>query len=354
MDLSVVIVTHNVASLIEACLESLQRDCAALATELFVVDSASTDRTVAIVRERFPHVRVVENAANVGFSRGNNLALTACRGRHVALLNPDTIVAPGGLSGLVAYLDRNPAVGAAGPVLRLADGSIQVECARHLPRLGNLWQWLLLLDKLEWAVRFRKRPVEGRGDPPRGSAFDRLNLLAWPRARSCPIDSICGACMLLRREVLVRVGLLDEASPLYLDDIDYCRRIVDAGWPIHYVAEATITHLGGQSSGKLDRAGDLYAMQCHAIWLYLRKHDGGGAAAAFVAMVAGAAVVRLALCLAALVLVWGPRRGFWLRQRAMVTGLARWAFRWRRVAPRFGFASETLALPPLAMPGDTP
>jgi N-acetylglucosaminyl-diphospho-decaprenol L-rhamnosyltransferase len=244
------------------------------------------------------------------------------------------------LSGLVAYLDRHPGVGAAGPMLRLADESIQVECARHLPRLGNLWQWLLLLDKLEWAVRHRKRAADGRGDPPRGSLLDSLNLLAWPRLRTCAVESICGACMVVRSEVVKSVGMLDEASPLYLDDIDYCRRILDAGWPIHYVAESQVTHLGGKSSGQLLRAGDLYALQCHAIWLYLRKHEGALAAAAFVAIVAFASMVRGILCLAALALVWGRGRDFWLRQRAMVAGLARWSWRWPRRAPRFGFASE--------------
>lgn len=340
MDLSVVIVTHNVAPLVGDCLESLYRDCAGLEVEVFVVDSASSDATVEVVRERFPAVEIVGSPVNVGFSRGNNLALGSCRGRYVALLNPDTVVAPGGISGLVAYLDRNPQVGAAGPTLRLADGSIQVECARRLPRLANLWQWLLLLDKLDWAVRHRKHPAQGRGDPPRASLLDGLNLLAWPRTRTCAVESICGACMVVRAEVVKAVGLLDEASPLYLDDIDYCRRILDAGRPIHYVAEASVTHLGGQSSGKLQRAGDLYAMQCHAIWLYLRKHEGRAAAAAFVAMVALSSLARLALCFVALALVWGSGRGFWLRQRVMVAGLARWALRWPRRAPRFGFASE--------------
>jgi hypothetical protein len=340
MDLSVVIVTHNVAPLVADCLESLYRDCEGLEVEVFVVDSASSDETVEVVRERFAAARIVDSPVNVGFSRGNNLALGSCRGRYVALLNPDTVVTPGGISGLVSYLDRNPQVGAVGPRLRLADGSIQVECARRLPRLANLWQWLFLLDKLDWVVRHRKRFSQGRGDPPRASLLDGLNLLAWPRTRTCAVESICGACMVVRAEVVKEVGMLDEASPLYLDDIDYCRRILDAGRPIHYVAESSVTHLGGQSSGKLKRAGDLYAMQCHGIWLYLRKHEGGAAGAMFVAMVALASLVRLAICLVALALVWGGGRAFWLRQRAMVAGLARWALRWPRRAPRFGFASE--------------
>lgn len=343
MDLSVVIVTHNVSKLIGQCLDSLYRDCAALEIEVFVVDSASSDDTVAVVRDRFPAVHLVASEGNVGFSRGNNLALPLCRGRHVAMLNPDTIVTEGGITRLVEYLDRFPKVGAAGPTLYLADSSIQVECARYLPHVRNLLQWLLLVDKLEWAVRYRKGRVDGLGNPPRGTTCDRLNLLFWPRTRTCAVESICGACMVMRGRAVREVGLLDEASPLYLDDIDYCRRILDAGWPIHYVPHAAITHLGGQSSGKFHRDGDLYALQCHSIWLYLRKHHGPAAGMAFGAMAAFASVVRLAVCLPFLALARGPRRRFWQRQVGMVLGLGRWAWHWRKRAPRFGFVSEGAA-----------
>ncbi|MBL8488331.1 MAG: glycosyltransferase family 2 protein [Rhodocyclaceae bacterium] len=337
-ELSVVIVSYNVEGLLADCLASLRAEARRVPMEVFVVDSASRDGTVAMVRRDFPEVTVFASAENIGFSAGNNRALGLCRGRFVVLLNPDTVVHEGAFATLVDYLGRHPEAGAAGPTLRLGDGTIQSECARNLPRLSNVFQWLALLDKLEWKVRFGGRRTLTDRHPPPGTLLDRLNLLAWARDRNCAVESIAGACMLMRREVVDAVGFLDEALPLYLDDIDYCRRIHDAGWEIHYVADAAITHFWEQSSSQLRRAGDFYAMQCHALWLYFRKHEGSAAAGAFAAMVALAGLGRLVvtLPLAALFRTTPLRR-----QLHMVLGLCRWALRWPKTPPRFGFACET-------------
>ena len=337
-ELSVVIVSYNVEKLLADCLESLRVEARQVPMEVFVVDSASRDGTVEMVRRNFPEVTVFASPENIGFSAGNNRALGLCRGRYVVLLNPDTVVHEGALATLIEYLERHPETGMAGPTLRLGDGSIQSECARNLPHLSNVFQWLALLDKLEWKLRFRgRRPIADRHPPP-GTLFDRLNLLAWARDRNCAVESIAGACMLMRREVMEAVGALDEALPLYLDDIDYCRRVHDAGWEIHYVADATITHFWEQSSSQLRRAGDFYAMQCHALWLYFRKHEGPAAGGVFAAMVTMAGLGRLALTwpLASVFRTPSLRR-----QLHMVLGLCRWALRWPKTAPRFGFACET-------------
>jgi hypothetical protein len=340
-DLSVVIVTHNSEGDIAACLGSLERDCAGLEAEVFVVDSASTDRTVDLIRNRFSAVHLIVAENNVGFSAGNNLALPLCRGRRILLLNPDTLVHEGALKLMLRRLDEQPSAGLVGPTLRLENGEIQTECARHAPRVGNLFPWLLLLDKLEWFVRFRQRPRETTAHPPPGTLLDRFSLLSWTRDTSCAVESISGACMLMRREVFDQVGVLDAAAPLYLDDIDYCRRVRDAGWEIHFLPEATITHRWQRSSSQLSRDGDFYAMGCHSIWMYLRKHDGPLAAAAFALMAAVASPLRLAACRTALVLRPTGRRGFWERQSEMALGLTRWAWRWRKSPPRFGFANES-------------
>jgi len=340
VDLSVVIVSYNVAHLLDDCLKSLCRECAAMAAEVFVVDNASTDGTVELVRERYPQVRLRANRQNLGFSAGNNLVLPECRGRYIVLLNPDTVVHPGALRTLMRHLDEHPAVGAVGPTLCLEDGRIQPECARNLPRLSNLFSWLLLLDKVEWTLRYRRRRRKDVVHPPRGTLCDRFSLLPWARDQTCEVECICGACMMFRREVIQQIGLLDESSPLFLDDIDYCRRIRKAGWAIHYVAGATITHLWKQSTSQLKHAGHVYAMGCHAVWLYLRKHEGPGASMAFSAMACVASPLRVLASLAALALVRERRRVSWRRQLHMALGLGRWAFRVPKAAPRFGFASE--------------
>jgi GT2 family glycosyltransferase len=144
----------------------------------------------------------------------------------------------------------------------------------------------------------------------------------------------------MRREVVEGIGLLDEASPLYLDDIDYCRRIRDAGWQVHYVAEASITHFWKRSSSAFRREGDFYALGIHAIWLYLRKHDGSLAATIFCLMACFASPVRICVSSLGSIASKGEVRGFWKRQLNMAFGLTRWAFRIPKAPPRLGFAGE--------------
>ncbi len=143
---------------------------------------------------------------------------------------------------------------------------------------------------------------------------------------------------MIRREVIERVGLLDQTTPMYLEDIDYCRRIADAGWELRFVPEAEITHFWGRS-GASERDGDFYAMGCHSIWLYLRKHQSSGAALAFSLAARIAGIARLVPCAAGR-LIPGPHRPFARHQFGRALGLCRWAFRMPKTPPRFGFASE--------------
>ncbi len=339
-DLSVVIVTYNAKSLIDDCLTSLRTACEGLTAEVFVVDSASRDGTARHVREHHPHVHVIESPHNLGFSAGNNAALPKCRGRFVALLNPDTIVEPDAMRRLISELEANPHLGAVGPRLILADGSTQLEVARPLPTLANIWPWLALIDKLHHAVRDRGARTPCDAPPPRPRLLDGYYLLGWERDRTCDIPCLSGACMVIRGEAARHVGPLDEASPMYLDDIDYCKRLGDAGWTLRYVHEARVTHLWGASTAPLRRQGDFYALVCHALYLYFRKHRGRAAAAAYALLALAAAVFRAPVCLAMSRLAKEPARAEWRRRLALTAGLFRWAARLRKRAPRFGFKYE--------------
>lgn len=337
--LSVVIVSHNDEAVIEDCLESLGAELQDVDSEVFVVDSGSSDGTVERVEARFPWAHLDAARQNVGFAAGNNRALPRCRGRYVLLLNPDTVVQKGALQILLQHLDEHPDVGAVGPRVCLADGRTQPECARNLPRLGNIFPWLLLLDKLTWGLG---RKLGGsKDDRPRRRWLDDFCLLSWTREKSASVEMVGGACMMVRASVMRRIGWLDEACPLYLDDIDYCRRIRDAGYGIRYVAEATITHLWQHSSAALDRDGDFYALGCHAIWLFLKKHEGRLAARTFAMMACIAGPLRVAA--SSILIGLSPSssiRTYWRRQFEMAWALSRWAFRLRKSAPRFGFAGE--------------
>lgn len=339
VELSIVIVTYNVESLIGDCLRSVERECRDIAHEVFVVDSASTDATVSVIRNEFPEVTLLVNRDNVGFSAGNNQALTKCRGRFVVLLNPDTVVHPDALRLLMRFLDAHPRAAAVGPTLRLGNGEVQPQCAQNLPRLINMLPWLLLLDKAEWMLRFRRRTRSVSTHPPRIGWFDRWMLLYWDRSRSCEVEMVCGACLMFRREVLDSVGMLDETAPLYLDDIDFCRRIRNTGGEVHFVSEACVTHIWQQSSAKLQREADFFVLVCHSIWLYFRKHDGAIAAAAFSSIAVLASLMRLVVGIPALLLSGGAES--WRRQVVRALALGRWALRIPKRPPRFGFACES-------------
>ncbi len=341
IDLSIIIVTHNAARVIAQCIASVQKECESLATEILVVDSGSQDDTVDTVRALFPNLPVQSGAGNIGFSAANNRVLGECSGRYVMLLNPDTVVHEGAVAAMIQELELHPECGAVGPRLLLPDGSVQQECARNLPTASNMIPWLLLLDKARWKFRFRGRRTVA---DPRPSILDGFNLLAWTRESSCAVECLSGACMLIRREVVDRVGPLDESAPMYLDDLDYCRRIHDAGWTLRFVAGARITHQWGHSSRQRRRDGDFYALVCHALWLYLRKHDGAASAMLFSVTALVGSVLRLAFVWPAATLLARSRFGEALqRQLDMSLGLARWAVRFPKCAPALGFVDQNAA-----------
>lgn len=340
-ELSVLVVTYQSGPLIDECLDALAAVAPALSLEVVVVDNGSADdsaaRAAAHPLAAQGRLRVLQAGCNLGFSAANNRALALAGGRHLLLLNPDAAPAPGAIERLFAHLEAEPGVGAVGPQLRLADGQLQLECARRLPAPGNLWPWLLLLDKAVHTLRGR-RPWPETAEPPPPRWYDGFNLLGWPRRQACAVESLSGACLLVRGSLLRELRGLDERHPMYLDDIDLCRRILDRGFALHYRPEAVVRHRWRQSSAP-GRDGDYYALGLHAVWLYLHKHHGAAAAARYALGAALAAGLRLPAAWLLLLLPGGAADERQRRLR-MAQGLARWAWRWPKRPPRLGFAQE--------------
>jgi len=340
-DLSVAIVTYNSHALIVACLDALFTTTGGLDIQVFVVDSGSTDKTADLVAERYRQVNLIRTN-NIGFSAGNNLALPHCTGARIMLLNPDTVVHEGAITALMNYLDRNPGSGAVGARLQWENGQIQDHCAHNLPTAWNMLLWLFLLDQLEMRVRFHGRRTRS-AIPPRATLFDGFALRSWTRDRSTEVRYLSGASLMMRREVFDQIGLLDASSPLYLDDIDYCRRIQDGGWKLHYVSEAVITHHWQQSSSSLRREADFYALLCHSIWIYLRKHEGKTAARIFCAGAFTAGLLRRIFCAIG---GWpaGPAaRQSWQRWAEMSKALLHWSLLSPKAPPPLNFVPQAVA-----------
>src|SRR3989440_1325115 len=210
---SIVIVSFNTVREVLACLASIERSARSLPHEVILVDNASADGTVEAVRARFPAVRLIANDANVGFPKANNQALRLVRGEYVLFLNPDSELEPGTPERLVAELEGFPERAAVGPRVRKPSEFMSHNCARRLPTL-----WTEFCD-LSWLARM----------------FPRSRLLAWKYYAGWDgktdrdVECLLGAAMLCRTAQVRALRRFDEAVPLYLDDMDLCKRLGAAG-----------------------------------------------------------------------------------------------------------------------------
>lgn len=257
-DLSIIIVSWNVADLLVACLGSIAANRGDLALEVIVIDSASDDNTVEQVRGRFPWVRLLPQAENVGFTRGNNIGLSAATGRHLLLLNPDTEVVGDVLKRLVSFLDAHPTVGIVGPHTLNTDGSTQ-SSRRRFPTIKTAMlesTWLQPLAPQTLLDRYYVR-----------DAADEATL---------DVDWVQGHALMARRAVYEQVGGLDTGYVMFFEEMDWCQRAKQAGWRVVYVGTAQVIHHGGQSTAQASARKHIYFNQSKI--RYFGKHHGAWAA----------------------------------------------------------------------------
>lgn len=221
MKVSVIILAWNSARKIEACLASLPAGLT-VSHEVIVVDNGSRDRTVAVLRNRYPQVRIIANRKNRGVAPARNQGIRYAQGEYILILDDDTIVHPGALDRLVQLLDARPEVGLCGPKLVDAEGQLCLSC-RLFPTL---------LDKL--GRRFPSALTH--------RAARRAELADWAHDTLRPVDYVIGACQLIRRRALDEVGLLDERIFYGPEDVDLCLRMRQAGWQVVYQPAAVVTH----------------------------------------------------------------------------------------------------------------
>lgn len=227
LDLSIVIVNWNTRDLLLQCLASVYTTIRGLTFEVWLVDNASTDGSVAAAEERFPDLQVIRNPQNLGFAVANNLALRKARGRYALLLNTDALLTDGAVLTLFQFMERTPQAAMAGGQLLNLDGTRQNSIA-NFPSLA-----LLLTNEALLQLLFpRKYPGKLR-----------------PVTSPIPVESCIGACILVRRTAMEAVGLLDERYFFFLEETDWARRMREAGWKIFFVPDARIFHAQGQSVG---------------------------------------------------------------------------------------------------------
>lgn len=239
LDLSIVIVSWNTREILRDCLHSVARGLCGLRAEVIVVDNASADGSADMVAREFPWYRLVRNATNAGFAGGNNVALCMARGRHVLLLNSDTVVLGDVLARSVQWLDLHPDVGLMGCRVLNPDRTLQPTCFQE-PSLANLALMTSGLDRLRrprWLGRYRMRD--------------------WPRDDVRDVDVVTGCFMLVRGEALREVGDLDEGFFFCGEETDWCRRFRAAGWRVTFAPVGEIVHLGNASGRRLESRRDV-------------------------------------------------------------------------------------------------
>ena len=273
-DLSVGVVSWNTRDLLCQCLESVYNTSDGPAPEVTVVDNASSDGSPEMVAFRFPRARLVRNRVNLGFAAACNLAYKHSAGRYFLLLNSDTIVLDDALKMLMGFMDAHPEAGAAGAKLLNRDGTLQRSCSRFPGVLTELFD-ALYLSKLF----------------PRSRLFGGYSMSYWDFDEVREVDFVGGSCLILRREALEEVGLLDESFFMYTEEADLCYRLWQRDWAVYYCPDAKVVHLGGESARQYGSRIllHLYAGRNR----FIRKHRGRWAAAAHRVVVAIGALSRL-------------------------------------------------------------
>jgi hypothetical protein len=214
---------------LELCLGSLAEAPPRRSMEIVVIDNASADGSAEMIEARFPHVKLIRSNENLGFAKGNNVAIRQCQGRYIALVNPDVIVLPGCLDALADFLDENPKVGNVGPRVFNPDMTQQSTCRRFPTLWNNFCSATALASKFKGS-RF----------------FAGEHMFFFPHDRTLAVDVLVGCFSMIRREAFDAVGLLDEDLFMYGDDVDWCRRCWNAGWEVVFFPGARAIHDRGK------------------------------------------------------------------------------------------------------------
>jgi GT2 family glycosyltransferase/lipopolysaccharide/colanic/teichoic acid biosynthesis glycosyltransferase len=254
MELSVIIVNYNVRHFLENAIHSIKRAIKDIEAEIFVVDNASDDGSVEMLREKFPEVQLITNPINLGFAAGNNIALIKAKGKYIALINPDTVVQEDTFTSLIDFLQLNKNVGLVGCKILNPDGTLQLACRRSFPT-----PWTAFTKVVGLASLF-----------PDSKIFGKYNLTYLNPDKTYEVDAVSGSFMFLRREAYDQVGGLDESYFMYGEDLDWCYRIQKTGWRIFYYPETKIIHYKGESTRRSNI--DELKMFYDAMHIFVRKH----------------------------------------------------------------------------------
>jgi GT2 family glycosyltransferase len=255
-DVSIVIVNFNSKLILDDCLASIQNGITKHAYEVIVVDNASTDGSDAMVISKYPEVILKVNKSNYGFIMANNMGMRHAKGRYVLCLNNDTVVMDRAIDNMVEFMEKDPDIGAIGPKLLNSDGTIQLQCRRGFPTPLNSFFYFSGISKLF----------------PKNSYISSYMMTYLDNSSPTEVDSLCGAAIMVRREVIDKAGLMDESYFMYGDDIDWCYRIKHSGWKVIFQPTAEIVHFGGKGGSRHRPFRNIVEFH-RSMAIYHKKHN---------------------------------------------------------------------------------
>jgi GT2 family glycosyltransferase len=248
-DLSIALVSWNNREYVDQCLRSIDEAIVDLKYEIIVADHGSSDGTLEMLEEFFPDVVVIRNEENLGVARGNNQCIQKSKGRHILILNNDTVVNHDSITAMVDFLDEHPDAGAVGGNLLNPDGSLQSSFC-YFPTLKEEFLIVSHLGK-------RFNPIH--------PSYQEI----WPEVRE--VDWMSSASILVRREAIEDIGLIDEEYFIYSDETDWQYRLWQSGWKVYYLPEVTTIHYGG---GSFEPGSRRFTLVYRGRMLFARKHYG--------------------------------------------------------------------------------
>ena len=233
IDLSIIIVSYNTSDFLKGCLGSIKATSKGFTYEIIVVDNASSDNSLEMLKMEFPEVILIKNQENIGFSKANNMGVGKSKGRYVLFLNPDTVVYKESLLDMIKFMDRHKEAGAATCKLLMQDGILDDASHRGFPNPWNSFSYFLGLSKLF----------------PKSKLFGGYNLGFLDLSNTHEIDACAGAFIIVRRLAGEQIEWWDEDYFFYGEDLEFCFRLKEIGWKIYFVPSVSALHYKGVSGG---------------------------------------------------------------------------------------------------------
>lgn len=266
MDLTISIVNYNNRDFLINCLQSLYENKGKIRFDVFVVDNNSSDDSVKILTEKFPQVKLICNKSNVGFAKANNQVIKQSNARYILLLNPDTKVFDNTLKILVDFMDSNPGAGVLGCKIINPDGSLQLSTFGYPSIIKEFFNITGLDNIFPPNSFFRKFTGKYLSN-----MFQSTLSRYWNHNEIREVDSVLGACLLIRKEAINDAGLMDENFFMYNEEREWCYRIKKLGWKIYFNPNTNIIHYGNRTSAD-DLSKDLFVEYYRGIFYFFQKH----------------------------------------------------------------------------------